>query len=249
MAKNQRVWTSEEEQILRDKYQEMGYNIIGLFPYRSKVSVIRKVENLGLKLAEKPRPIIDHEKALTRLEFKIEDLTYELISLVLFGDIHIGAPNDTCNLAYAKKMVRNILNDKKAGYAIGMGDYLDNIKAVWQGGRGPTPFETTMSPQKQYEVSLDLLKPLAEAGRLIGLHEGNHDAWTRQTSGIDVARNLARELKVPLLGPGCTTRIIVGKQVYVLYTFHGTGSSKLPGGKLNALMNAVRAIGIDREIL
>ena len=39
------------------------------------------------------------------------------------------------------------------------------------------------------------MRPLAEAGRLMGLREINHDAWTRQTVGIDVARNLARELK------------------------------------------------------
>lgn len=55
MAKNQRIWTRKEERILRKKYPEIGYKVRSLFPNRSKTSVIRKAENMGLSVKfEKP---------------------------------------------------------------------------------------------------------------------------------------------------------------------------------------------------
>lgn len=47
MRKN---WTEEEEKLLKENYPTMGYKVVILFPDRTKSSVLRKVDWLGLKV-------------------------------------------------------------------------------------------------------------------------------------------------------------------------------------------------------
>ena len=250
MPKNQQFWAPEEEDLLKRTYPRLGYRVVGLFPSRTKVSVVRKAEALGLQVdPDLQRKAIDQfneevKGGLTRHRFEVET-DAPIVNVVLFGDLHIGAPNNTCNLVYAKKMLQKIREDsvRDVGdtrgcptYLLGMGDYGDFAQKAHEGG--PSVYSQTLDNQAQIETVTELLRPLAEKGKIIGLHGGNHDAYVLDNSGVDIIRNLCRELDVPHLGSGCYTMIQVNEAEYVFYTFHGKGAARTSASKLLTLLNA-----------
>jgi len=95
---------------------------------------------------------------------------------------------------------------------------------------------------EQYNLIEAAFKPLANRGKIIGLHSGNHETWITQSSGIQVIDLLCRSLNVPYLGPGCDTTIFVNKQKYVFYSQHGSSNARLKYTKLGAVVNATKDI-------
>ncbi len=59
---NWKKWSIEEEETLTKQYPLLGYKVCSLFPNRTAVSVIRKAENMRLKVNRKYRDMTKEDK-------------------------------------------------------------------------------------------------------------------------------------------------------------------------------------------
>lgn len=160
---------------------------------------------------------------LTRLDFKDRDR----VTIVLMGDTHIGSR------FYDHKLHQQNLDWclKEKTPIILMGD---NIEAATRFSVGAGVYEQDEIIEKQMEHFYHLYRPLAEEGLILGMHTGNHECRTVDSVGVDVAKIMARELKVPYWGWAKNTVVRVGGQNYHMYTCHGASGARVPTSKLNA---------------
>jgi predicted nucleic-acid-binding Zn-ribbon protein len=181
-------------------------------------------------------------QGVTRLEINLKT-DEDKIRLVPWGDVHIGAPEGQNDYAKAMRELQYVL-DTPNTYLIGMGDFCDCAqKMPWK--HGPNIFTSSLSPMEQYTVLERWLRPLAEAGKIIGLHAGNHETWIMENSGIQLIDLLCRSLRVPFLGAGCDLMFKVNDQKYYGYSQHGSSSAKLKHTKLGAVVSATKDIFAD----
>ena len=178
-------------------------------------------------------------QGITHLDINLTT-TKDRIRLIPWGDVHVGAK--TCDWKKACRELKYI-QDTPDTYLIGMGDYMDC--AIKMGGHGPSPFNSEYMPMEQFTILEETLKPLADAGKILGMHGGNHERWITELTGIDIINLLCRSLKVPYLGEGCDTNIQVNNTKYTIYSQHGASSAKLKHTKMGALINATRDIYAD----
>ena len=178
-------------------------------------------------------------KPLSKLEVSLKT-TQDRIRIIPFGDIHVGS--EECDWDKVQRELDYIL-DTPDCYLIGMGDYLDCASKMVR--KGPNVFESVLSPMQQYEKMLNAFKPLAKAGKILGLLAGNHEDWIKEDSGMDVIAMLCMGLNVPYLGSACDVVVNVNKQRYTGYVQHGSSSAKLGSTKIAAMMNATREIYAD----
>lgn len=153
----------------------------------------------------------------------------EYISIVPLTDLHYGAKKH--NYELLKQYISYIMKTPDC-YAIGLGDYLENATRT---SIGLGMYEEDVHFPQQYEMIDDLLRPLARAGKLLGLHSGNHEMRTTLAVGMDPVYLLAKSLDVPYLGYTAFHKWVVGDVVYKVVTLHGRSGAKSPTGRLNAL--------------
>ncbi len=164
----------------------------------------------------------------------------EYAELIFWGDVHYGHPG--CDIERAKSMLDYCL-EKKA-YLIGMGDY---IEAGLKTSVGDSVYLQEFNPDKQAEKMVEMLKPVADAGLLIGIIRGNHEARISKTAGVDITKWMARFLNAPYLEAACWSIIYVGDQSYTLYALHGKTGSRFIYTKLKALVDISHSF--DAQIL
>lgn len=160
------------------------------------------------------------------------------VELLFFGDLHYGHPE--CDINKAKGFLDWALENKV--YIIGMGDY---IEAGLTNSVGDSVYQQKLNPQQQMDYVIELFRPLAEAGLIIGLHEGNHEDRILKTTSINITKIMCKVLKVPYLGYSCWNLVKVGKQNYTMYTTHGSSGSKFKHTKLKAVMDILAWIKAD----
>jgi len=167
--------------------------------------------------------------------------------IMLWGDLHLGAP--TCQVEFAKEMLDYC--EKKHIYVIGMGDYIEMATRV---SPGSSLYRQVKVPQDQIDFVIDMLRPVAKKGLLLGLHYGNHEERAFSLTGMNIVKTMARELSHEKKNYSCRNLgysafhlIHVGKQKYDMFTTHGASGSRTPETKLRA----VRKYGeyIDAEIV
>lgn len=166
------------------------------------------------------------------------------ILIIPVGDIHIGAPEDSCMLN-ALKGYLNFIHKRSEAYMIGMGDYGDWAQRMQQPGRGPNLRMESLPPNQQYETLYKLFYPLAEEGKILGLLSGNHDMWMFEYGGFDIVKELSRDLNIPYFANPCNLVVKLGKQTYSIYAMHGRSNAKTKSGKLGALERATKDIFAD----
>lgn len=148
---------------------------------------------------------------------------------VLFiGDTHLGASN--CDEERLNENIAYCLSHDQ--YVFCMGDI---IECGTRHSVGCSVYEQKYPAGKQYEVALDLFRPLAERKLIIGFHQGNHSERVLKEVGFDVSKAMARELHVPYLGDACWSKFLVGGQSYDIYTLHGRANARFDGTALLAL--------------
>jgi len=160
--------------------------------------------------------------------------------LLFFGDAHHGHPG--CDIERAQGNIDYCV--KKHIYVLGMGDY---VEAGLRTSIGDSVYMQTLNPQEQMYFMLDMLKPLADAGLLIGLHIGNHEGRILKATSVNIASLMARMLNVPYLGYACWNLAYVGNQSYTIYSLHGSSGSRYVYTKLKALVDI--AHNFDADIL
>lgn len=159
------------------------------------------------------------------------------ISIVPLTDLHLGARKHAS--ALLQEYLRYIMSTRDC-YAIGLGDYIENATRT---SIGLGMYEEDFHFPQQYERIEALLRPLARAGKLLGLHAGNHEMRTALAIGMNPVYMLARSLGVPYLGYTAFHKWVVGKTVYKVVTLHGRSAARTPAGRLNAL-RALRDIAV-----
>jgi hypothetical protein len=76
----------------------------------------------------------------------------------------------------------------------------------------------------------------------MGLHTGNHEARIYKSSGLDLAKVMARELRVPYFGWSKLHYLIVGHQGYTLYTTHGASGARMPHTKIKSAIDLANMV-------
>jgi hypothetical protein len=98
-----------------------------------------------------------------------------------------------------------------------------------------SPYDNTGEPIDQVDEAVEILEPLASAGRLLAYVGGNHERRTVKTFG-DCGRLIARALKVPYSRGVQMIDIHFGKHApFKVSLWHGGGASKTKGAKTQML--------------
>ena len=158
--------------------------------------------------------------------------------LLFWGDVHLGHPQ--CLINKAKAALKYALENHI--YVIGMGDYLES------GTResvGDSVYQQKLNPQEQLEEMITTLSPIAKAGLLIGLLEGNHENRITKMTSINVTKIMAKMLDVPFLGYSCWNLLAVGNMKYTMYATHGSSGSRFKHTKMKAAMDIAHWIEAD----
>jgi len=95
------------------------------------------------------------------------------------------------------------------------------------------------------EEMIKILRPLAEAGLIIGLHSGNHEDRITKATSISISKLMANMLNVPYLGYACWSLLKVGNIKYLLYSTHGSSGSRFKHTKLKAVIDQCAWIDSD----
>lgn len=156
------------------------------------------------------------------------------VLIIPFGDIHYG--HKDCDYNTLNVVFKWLYNTPNA-YIIGMGDYLESSIVD-----SPGLFDQDTFLDDQVADMIELLKPLAEENRIIGLLDGNHERRVKMKTGLDITNFMCKMLRVKYLGFGILHLISVRKngtrqfQKYTLYSTHGASNAVYPQTKLLACM-------------
>ena len=156
------------------------------------------------------------------------------ITIVPAGDVHRGNPNCAW-----QKFIRFLqwAEKEKDLYVILMGDLLDTILATdkrYDAGSKHIPLLEAI--EQMYRV----LKPLADKGKILGMHIGNHE-YKMVASGVgNPIDDLCVRLNVKYLGYSALTRILVRRKEsktgsLTIFSHHGWFSGRKRGSKINNL--------------
>jgi len=176
---------------------------------------------------------------LNRLKFNANK-----IKIILMGDEHLGSKYYDKELH--KRWINWILKEPNT-YVIGMGDHLETAT---KNSIGAGVFEQDKVVQEQLEASYELYKPLADKGKLLGMHIGNHEERLYKHSGMDLIKTLCKMLstkkyKVKYYGIGVLHYIKVDSQSYTMYTTHGHSGARLPYTKIKACIDLGNMVDVD----
>lgn len=176
---------------------------------------------------------------LIRLNRPVLDIGRNAYATIVFwGDLHLGHPQ--CNREKAVTKLKYSLD--KHHYVLGMGDFLE---CGLCSSVGDSVYKQRLNPQEQMEDMIEMLQPLADAGLLLGIHEGNHEQRITKVTGLDVTKNMARILGVPYLGYAVWHYIKVGNQTYSMYSYHGKSGSRFKHTKLKAAVDVAAYFEAD----
>lgn len=153
------------------------------------------------------------------------------------GDVHYGLKQ--CDSKLFKGYLDWVENEDDARVLL-MGDMIDSAT---KHSSGPQVFENNIPPQQQYDEMIDMLMPIKD--KLIGLHIGNHEMGIFRDTGIDLAKQMARELGCPYLGFSCFSKIKVGSQNYVVYSTHGSSAATMPHTKMKRVLDLSASFNAD----
>ena len=148
--------------------------------------------------------------------------------LVPIMDVHLG--NRHANIPYFQRFVQYIL-DVPNCVTILNGDLAETATRT---SVGMAMFEEDLHLPEQIRVLYDILKPLADAGKILGMGPGNHEERMANLIGINPMQILADKLGVPYFGYQGFFRIIVNGIPYKCVFHHGVGGGTTSGSKTNS---------------
>lgn len=173
------------------------------------------------------------------------------------ADLHIGSPN--CDIGLIKRLVAE--NIENHWYTFLGGDILD----VGLKDSKSDVYTQTMTVDKALDKACKLLKPLADAGLILGAVQGNHEARLTRAAGLDITHQLMCRLGLEeLYNPNSVLAVLrVGKRrdalrktkkkserrdiafTYIVRLHHGHGGGTTYGGRSNALAKARLTVDCD----
>lgn len=175
------------------------------------------------------------ETASRKIDYK------DVLTIIPFSDLHLGSRS--CAEGKIDRLFKRIV-DTPDCYAIGLGDYADLvIKNDIKRFMGSCTKDELLNcldsaVNEQRNLVVRKLQPLADAGKLIGLLEGNHEESIKKHHSFDIMQDICERLKVPNLGYSCFFNLVLSKKgnrrgVVTIYAHHGFGWSKKVGSAMN----------------
>lgn len=159
-------------------------------------------------------------------------------AFVAFGDLHYGLKE--CDIVRAKRMLDYCL--AKNTYVLLMGDLMEcGIKS----SVGRSIYQQKLSPGEQLEAIIELFKPLAEKGLILGSLMGNHEDRILKLTGVNVIKIFCKTLDIPYLGDACWNLFYAGNQSYTVYALHGRSGSRFVYTKLKAAVDIAHTFDAD----
>lgn len=152
---------------------------------------------------------------------------YDYITAAFISDDHIG--HHAQDKDYQRQTLDYVGENEIPFFH--MGDMIENAT---KDSVGAGVYEQELIADEQLQRANELYSPLSPLMK--GMQAGNHEMRTMNTSGVNLARIIARDLKVPYYGAGAVHYFLVGDQRYVAYSTHGGSGSTTPSGKLNSLL-------------
>lgn len=150
--------------------------------------------------------------------------------IVPLYDVHLGSKN--CFKELFLKTV-NFIHSTPNCYTLLGGDLMESATRQSIGlGMIDEEFHLT----DQLRMLTEILKPLADEGRIIGAITGNHEMRPAYLNGWNPIAELANNLGIPYFGYQGYISFYVGEQNYKIFIHHGVGSGRTKGGKVNAMM-------------
>lgn len=185
---------------------------------------------------------------MKKIDFNIEVPQYKTSSeIIILGDIHRGNRYfdiDLWNRYYIGHNNKGFRNDQNS-YVLGIGDLMETAFKDSPGEQDQVEWI-----EDQYFWIRDMLEPIADEGRLMGLIEGNHE-YRSSKNWLRTTRMLARDLGVPYCQGVMTIDLHLKKgdkqRDYKICATHGYGFARTKGGKMNALMR-MRDIMADADV-
>ena len=171
--------------------------------------------------------------------YQFKDNVHNELGLIIvpITDVHLG--HKECNLDLFKGYIDYILKTPNA-VTILNGDLAETATKT---SVGKAMFEEDMNFPEQMKLLEELLRPLADAGKILGCGPGNHEERIANLIGINPMEMLSEKLGVPYFGYQGFFRVEVGSQLYKIVAFHGAGGGATSGSKTNTgeKMNKVLA--------
>ena len=172
--------------------------------------------------------------------------------IVPLSDLHIGAEFDE------KKFLgyRDWIIARDNAYTVINGDVLDMITRNSIGNAG----SAIMQPREQRKYAVELLKPLAEAGKILAYLDGNHESRATKDTDEYVGETICQRLGIEeLYDPdGVFMFLNVGHDrskgeanriTYTCYMLHGWAGGRKYGGLANALESMANSVVADVYII
>lgn len=151
------------------------------------------------------------------------------ITIIPIGDNHFG--HKACNLELLGAQIKYIATHKDC-YTILLGD-LAEIATKTSIGQGS--YGQYIGSEDQLRLLYKILKPLADAGKILGAVVGNHEVRAMNVLDFNPMSAICERLEVPYLGYQGYLVLDVGGHKHSVMVFHGKGGSSTPAGKLNAM--------------
>lgn len=169
------------------------------------------------------------------------------IELHTFSDWHIG--DKSCDIAAIKKQIQYVLDNKNA-YVICNGDLMNNATKT----SVSDCYAEEIPPMEQLAMLCELLEPIKD--KILVLTQGNHEARTYRTDGIDLTALVAKQLGIydRYVREGGVLFLRFGKtsshnhelpQLYSIYCTHGSGGGRKEGAKAIRLADMASIVDCD----
>lgn len=155
------------------------------------------------------------------------------ITIIPISDVHISAAN--CKLNEFKSVVKYIVETPNVYCTLG-GDIIDN--GIISGKVASAAYDNVDSPMQSIKKAADILKPLAEKNKILGVVSGNHCMRSEKIVDINPMYLICSELGIQdlyrrnlaiikvQLGDRNNNKGIGKLQTYTILLHHGKGTSK-----------------------
>jgi UDP-2,3-diacylglucosamine pyrophosphatase LpxH len=148
--------------------------------------------------------------------------------ILALSDVHLGSL--LCNKEKFQKTV-NFIESHRDVYTILLGDLAETAT---RSSVGLGIFEEEFHIDKQLDMLVNILSPLANKGKILGILPGNHEYRIHSMTGIDPTKVLADRLGVDYCGYQGYFNLMVGEEAYTLVAWHGAGGAATKASRIKA---------------
>lgn len=173
----------------------------------------------------------EEEKEVKYLKLDFSSKPWDRLELVHFTDLQVGSRN------FMRARLEEYSDwtlSKDFRYVFLGGDLIDSATRISIG----SPYENTKEPIYQVDEAVELLTPLAKAGRLVAYVGGNHERRTIPTFG-DSGVLIAQRLQVPYSRGVQLIDVTFGEfgkgNPFQVALWHGGGRARTKGAIANVI--------------